>query len=106
MSTPDPTWLRNQPALTTSSGRIWLIVGGILAVIAFVLLIAMGQLPPVGLGYWAAATVALLYAGMLLVRAWVTPVRLRLGLLAAGMLLIAAVALTAVLIIAATTATP
>jgi hypothetical protein len=98
MSEPDPTWVRNQPSLTTSTGRIWLIVGGLFAVIAFALLVAMGTLHP--LGYWAAAIIALLYAGMLLVRAWVTPVRLRLGLLAALMLIIAALALGAVLFIA------
>ncbi len=100
----DPTLVRNQPALTTSTGRSWLILGGILAAIAVALLVAMGQLPPPGLGYLAAAIVALLYAGMLLVRAWVRPGRLRLGLLAAGMLLIAAVSLAAVLVIAFTTA--
>lgn len=69
-----------------------------MALIAFVLLLAMGQLSP--LGPVAAAAIALLYAGMLLVRAWVRPVRLRLGLLATLMLLIAAIALTAVLVIA------
>jgi hypothetical protein len=64
MTEPDPTWIRNQPALTTSSGTIWLVVGGIMAVIAFALLVAMGSLHP--LGYWAAAIVGLLYAGMLM----------------------------------------
>jgi hypothetical protein len=34
MSGSDPTQMRNQPALTTSSGRIWLIIG--------VIAIAMG----------------------------------------------------------------
>ena len=102
--TLDPTRVRNQPALTTSTGRSWLILGGILAAIAVALLVALGQLPPPGLGYLAAATVALLYAGMLLIRAWVRPGRRRLGLLAAGMLLIAAMSLTVVLIIAFTAA--
>lgn len=97
---PDPTWIRNQPSLTTSSGTIWLVVGGLFAAIAFALLVAMGSLHP--LGYWAAAIVALLYAGMLVVRAWVGRQRLRLGLLAALMLTIAAVALGAVLFIALT----
>jgi len=97
---PDPTWIRNQPALTTSSGLVWLVVGGVMAVIAFALLVAMGSLHPVG--YWVAAIVALLYAGMLLVRAWVGRLRLRLGLLAALMLTMAAVALGAVLFIALT----
>ncbi len=100
----DPTWIRNQPSLTSSSGTIWLVFGGIMAVIAFVLLLAMGSLHP--LGYGAAAAVALLYAGMLLVRAWVGPQRRRLGWLAALMLLMAAVALGSVLFIAWNVLTP
>ena len=95
---PDPTWLRFQPSLTTASGTIWVVMGGILAAIAFVLLLAMGRLHP--LGYWTAAIIALLYAGMLLVRAWVRPQRLRLGLLAGLMLVIAGLALVSVMIIA------
>lgn len=98
MSEPDPTWLRNQPSLTTSTGRIWLVVGGLFAAIAFVLLVALGSLDP--LGFWAAAIIALLYAVMLLVRAWVVPVRLRLGLLATLMIVMAALALGSVLWIA------
>lgn len=97
---PDPTWIRNQPSLTTSSGTIWLVVGGIFAAIAVALLVAMGSLHP--LGYWAASIIALFYAGMLLVRAWVRRQRLRLGLLAALMLAMAAVALGSVLFIALT----
>jgi hypothetical protein len=98
MSEPDPKWVRNQPSLTTSTGRIWLVVGGLFAAIAFVLLVALGRLN--SLGFWAAAIIALLYAVMLLVRAWVVPVRLRLGLLAALMLTMAALALASVFVIA------
>jgi hypothetical protein len=96
--TDDPTRVRNQPSLTTASGTIWLVTGGIMAGIALVVLVWLGSLD--SLGYWAAGIVALLYAGMLLVRAWVVPQRLRLGLLATLMLAIAAVALTGVLTIA------
>jgi hypothetical protein len=103
MTDDDPTWLRNQPSLTTSSGLIWLVVGGIMSAIAFVLLLAMGSLHP--LGYWSAAIIALLYAAMLLVRAWVKPQRRRLGMLATLMLLIAAIALGSVLFIAWQTTT-
>jgi len=96
----DPTRLRDQPSLTRSSGAIWLIVGGIFTAIALGVLIAMVQLPPPGVALVAAIVVAALYLGMLWVRFRVAPGRRRLGLLAAGMLSIAAVALAATLIVA------
>lgn len=95
---PDPTWLRLQPSLTTASGTIWLVMGGALAVIAFAMLVALGSLDR--LGYWAAAIIGLLYAAMLLVRARVRPRRVRLWVLAALMLAIAALGLGATLVIA------
>jgi hypothetical protein len=67
-------------------------------------LIAMVPLPPHGVALVAAVLVAALYAGMWLVRFIVRPGRRRLGLLAAGMLSIAAVALAAALIVASTAA--
>jgi putative flippase GtrA len=97
----DPTRLRDQPALTQSSGLIWLVVGGIFTAIALGVLIALVQLPPPGVALIAAIVVAALYAGMWLVRFAVRPGRRRLGLMAAGMLAIAAISLTATLIIAA-----
>jgi hypothetical protein len=99
--TDDPTRIRNQTALTTSSGRIWLIVGGLFTVIALAVLIPMTALPPQGLGLGAAIVVAVLYLGMVVARLAVRPGRLRLGLMAAAMLGIAAVALTAALVVAA-----
>ncbi len=98
----DPTRMRDQPALTRSSGLIWLVVGGIFTAIALGVLIALVQLPPPGVALIAAIVVAALYAGMWLVRFVVAPGRRRLGLLAAGMLAIAAVSLGATFIIAAT----
>ncbi|MHA7985261.1 hypothetical protein ACX9R5_05570 [Rathayibacter sp. CAU 1779] len=63
----DPTLVRNQPALRSSSGRIWLVVGGILAVIcAAVLLLQVGNSVP--LAVVGAIVVALLYAAMVVVR--------------------------------------
>jgi hypothetical protein len=56
-------------------------------------LIALGAI-------WPAAVIAVIYLGMLGVRFGVPPGRLRLGLLAALMLLIAAVALITVLVLA------
>jgi putative flippase GtrA len=96
----DPTRMRDQPALTQSSGLIWLVVGGIFTAIALGVLIALVQLPPPGVALVAAIIVAALYAGMWLVRFIVRPGRRRLGLMAAGMLAIAAVSLAATLIVA------
>ena len=99
----DPTRLTEQPSLTFSTGRIWLVVGGLFTAIALAVLIAQAvlDLPPHGIPLAAAIVVALLYAGMIVVRLVVpvTRLRRRLGLLAIGMLAIAAVSLTAVLIV-------
>ena len=98
----DPTRLTNQPALTTSSGRSWLIVGGILAVIAVAVLVPMLTLSLPGVALAGILTIALLYAGMVIVRLVTSPGRLRLGLLAGGMLAMAFVALVTVGVITAT----
>lgn len=93
---------RDQPALTTSSGLIWLVVGGLLAATGVAVLVPMTALPPPGVALAAVIIVSALYAGMVAVRLAVRPGRRRLGLLAAGMIAIAAVALGAVLVVAAT----
>jgi hypothetical protein len=59
--------VRNQPALRTSSGRVWLVVGGILAVVCMVVLLAQLR-NSVPLAVIGAIVVALLYAAMILVR--------------------------------------
>jgi hypothetical protein len=92
--------MRNQAALTTSSGRIWLIVGGLFAVVALAVLIPMTALPPSGVALGAAIAVAALYIGMVVARLAVGPGRLRLALMAAAMLGIAAVALIAAVVVA------
>jgi hypothetical protein len=100
----DETRLTEQPSLTFSTGRIWLIVGGLFTAIALAVLIpeTVQALPPVGVPLAAAILVVVLYAGMFVVRFAipVTRLRRRLGLLAAGMLSIAAVSLAAVIIVA------
>jgi hypothetical protein len=96
----DPTRQRNQPALTRSSGLIWLVVGGIFAAIAVGVLLALTASPPAGVAITAAIVVAALYLGMVVVRLVVPSGRRRLGLLAAGMLSIAAVSLIAVVVVA------
>jgi hypothetical protein len=92
--TGDPTRQRDQPALTTSSGLIWLVVGGIMAAISGGVLIALGAWP-------AAVVIAALYLGMLLVRFAAPPGRVRLGLLAVLTLAIAGIALISVMVLAA-----
>ncbi len=99
----DPTKLTEQPSLTFSTGRIWLVVGGLFTAIALAVLIpqAVAGLPPQWVPLAAAIIDVALYAGMIVVRFRVPVVRLRrrLGLLAIGMLAIAAVSLAAVLIV-------
>lgn len=96
----DPTRQRDQPALTTSSGLIWLVVGGLFAAISLGVLIPLTTLPPAGVALTAAVIVVVLYAGMVMVRLLTRPGRRRLGLLLGGMLGIAASALIAVLVVA------
>lgn len=95
----DETRVANQPALTTSTGRSWLVVGGLFTAIALALLIAMTPLPPPGVALVASIVIGVLYLAMLVVRFLVGPGRRRLMLLSAGMLGIAAVSLVAALII-------
>ena len=100
---PDPTRVREQPALTRSRGRIWLLVGGAFTLVALGVLVpeaAIG-LPPRGVALGAAVVIVVLYALMVVVRLVVPEVRLRLrlGLLAIGMLAIAFVSLAAVVVV-------
>lgn len=99
-ATVDPTRVREQPALTTSTGAIWLIVGALFAAVSLGVLIPMSSLPGGTVAIVAAIIVAALCLAMVVVRFAVPPGRRRLGMLAVGMLLMAAVALGAVLIVA------
>ncbi|TAL45643.1 MAG: hypothetical protein EPN91_01765 [Salinibacterium sp.] len=98
----DPTRIVNQPSLTVSTGRSWLIVGGIFTAIAEGVLIAMTALPPLGLALAAAIAIGLLYFGILVVRLTVRPGRRRLGMMAIGMLAIALISLVTATIVATT----
>jgi hypothetical protein len=97
----DPTALREQPALTTSTGAIWLIVGGLFVAVSLGLLIPMATLPTGTVAVVAAIVIALLYVGMLVAKFAIPPGRRRLATLATVMLLIAAISLGAVLFVAA-----
>jgi hypothetical protein len=79
----DSTRVTDQAALTTSSGRSWLVVGGVLAALSIVFLFWMRELDPPGVATAGLATVVALYLGMVAVRYGVGRLRLRLGLLAA-----------------------
>ena len=91
--------MRDQPALTTASGRSWLITGGLLAVIALAVLVPMIPLEPPGVALTSVALIVVLYAGMLAALALPLGKR-RLGVMAWGMILIAVVALVGVGIVA------
>jgi O-antigen/teichoic acid export membrane protein len=95
----DPTRITNQPALTTSTGRVWLVVGGIFTAVALAVLVPMSWLAPGIVALIAAIVVFVLYLSMIAVRLWVPQGRRRLGLLAIGMLAIALVTLVAAAIV-------
>lgn len=99
--TSDPTAIRAQPALTSSSGAIWLIVGGLFVGVSLAVLVPMSTLPHGTAAVVAAIIVAALYAGMWGARFALPPGRRRLAVMATGMLLIAAVSLGAALFVAA-----
>ena len=83
MREPDPTRVTDQAALTTASGRTWLVVGGITAAIAVIMLIALRDLRPAGAATTGLVAVVTLFLAMVAVRYGVRPGRVRLALLAA-----------------------
>ncbi|WP_416442479.1 hypothetical protein AB3K78_08880 [Leucobacter sp. HNU] len=92
----DPTRMANQPALQTSSGRIWLVMGAlflVLALVPFGLLIFAGSGRSRGLAIVVASTIALVYAIMIVIRLASSPGPRRLRGLAGGMLALAGIAL-------------
>lgn len=96
----DPNSVRNQPALTTSTGTVWLSVGGVFVAVALAVFIPLIDLRPRGLALAAAITVVAIYPAMVVVRVLVRLARQRLICLAAGMLAIAVVSLATAAIIA------
>lgn len=87
-----------QPALTTASGSIWLIVGGIIAAICLVLLWLMRGLEPIGAATTGIVIIVVAYLVMLAVRYGVTAPRVRLWTLAALTIGIAVTFLTVAII--------
>lgn len=99
---PDPTKMQNQPALQTSSGLIWVVMGGLFAALSLVplilLIVAAGESRLVAIV--TAALVALLYALLIVLRFAIPRGPRRLWWLAACMLTMAAIALIGVLVCA------
>jgi hypothetical protein len=95
------TRVRDQPSLTTSSGRSWLILGGLLSLIAVGVLIPMLPLEPAGVALFGICAVVAFYAGMVVTRINARPGRWMLGLLASFMIAIALVGLICIGIVAA-----
>jgi hypothetical protein len=93
--------VRDQPSLTTSSGRSWLILGGILALIAIVVLIPLLGQPPAGVALVGLCVIVALYAAMVIVRVNAQPGRGMLATLAVLMIAIAVVGVGCVGIVAA-----
>lgn len=95
----DPTKMANQPALRTSNGLVWLIMGGLFAaasLVPFAALAFAGSGRSRGVALTAGAVVIVLYAAMLVIRFAVRPRLPRLRALAACMLTMAGVALVLV----------
>jgi hypothetical protein len=96
------TRVRDQPSLNTSTGKSWLILGGLLALISVAVLIPLLPLKPDGLGLFGICACVALYAAMIVVRLNVRPGRWMLGWLAALMIAIAVVGVLCVGLIAGT----
>lgn len=71
-----------QEALTTDSGRTWLIVAGIISLLCLVMLWFMRELPPMGAATTGIVATIITYLAMVAIRFGVTRSRLKLGLLA------------------------
>ena len=89
----DPTLIRNQPSLTTSTGRVWLFVGAVFALISIAVLIPMMGMHPPGVALVGICVIVGLYAAMVIARLVIDRQRLRLAVMAGCMGAMALVAL-------------
>lgn len=95
----DPTKMVNQPTLRTSTGRIWLVMGGLFAavvMIPFGLLIFAGDGGSRATAVSVGVLILVLYAAMIVCRLATRPGPARLRLMAACMITMAVVALLGV----------
>lgn len=97
----DETRVTEQPALTTSTGREWLILGALLAAVSLAVLLPLSGMH-VDLPLGGAGLVLLLLIGMGVVRAAIPRRRARLFTLAVLFGLMAVVSLASVLVAAVT----
>jgi hypothetical protein len=95
------TRVRDQPSLTTSTGKSWLILGGLLAAIAVAVLVPLLSQPPAGVALFGICAIVALYAAMVVVRVNAHPGRGMLGWLASFMIAIAVIGVVCVGIVAA-----
>jgi hypothetical protein len=93
--------VRDQPSLTTSTGKSWLILGGLLALIAVGVMIPLLPQKPDGVALFGICAVVACYAAMIIVRVNARPGRVMLGLLAGFMIAIAVIGVCCVGAIAA-----
>jgi hypothetical protein len=94
--------VRDQPSLTTSSGRSWLILGGLLSLVAVAILVPLLSQDPPGVALFGLCAIVALYAAMVIVRVNARPGRGMLALLATFMIAIALIGVVCVGIVAAT----
>ena len=95
----DPTRVRNQPSLTTSTGLLWIGLGAVLAVICVGVLLALVPLEPVT-AWVGLVLVVVLYVAMVVIRFAVRPLTRRLTALAILFGAMALVTLVCVVLIA------
>lgn len=90
----DPTRVTDQPALTSSSGGIWLVVGAVLTAVCLGVLLAVSASHP--FAYVGAAVALILYAVLVVVRFAVQDQAVRLRVLA---VLFAAIAVSTIVVL-------
>ena len=94
----DSQKVTQQKALTTDTGTVWLVVGGVIAAISLIFLWVMRELPPVGVAFGGIISIIVALLLMVAVRFGVTAPRVRLWLLAVLTLGIFAVFVIATLV--------
>jgi hypothetical protein len=95
----DPTQVRSQPALTSSTGLIWILLGAVLAAVCIGVLLALVALQPV-IAWVGIALVAVLFVAMVVTRFAVRHGRRRLTAMASFFGAMALVTLVCVVTIA------
>lgn len=87
-----------QPALTSASGRTWLIVAGVISALSLVFLWFMRELQPLGAATTGMVTIIVIYLVMVAIRFGVRAPRVRLWSLAVLTIGIAATFITVAMV--------